>query len=135
MEVKDLNIEDLQALRDDEPVVMVNLVRLEEKASTGEGSGWEAYKRYSAVTAPMIKKRGGTVIWVGRVGAVAFGITNENIWDFIALVRYPSRAAFLDMMTSEECVRSANPHRLDGVIEHVILATRETYSKFKEERV
>ena len=135
MGVKDLNIEDLQALRDDEPVVMVNLVRLKEKASTGEGSGWEAYQRYSTVTAPMIKERGGTVIWAGRVGAVALGITNENVWDFIALVRYPSRAAFLDMMTSEEYVRSANPHRLDGVIEHVILATRETYSKFKEERV
>ena len=36
MGVKDLNIEDLQALRDDEPVVMVNMVRLKEKASTGE---------------------------------------------------------------------------------------------------
>lgn len=99
------------------------MVRLKEKASTGEGSGW----------APMIKARGGTVIWAGRVGAVALGITtNENVWDFVALVRYPSRAAFLDMMTSEEYVRSANPHRLEGVVEHVILATRETYSKFKE---
>jgi len=131
MAVEDLNVKDLEALQDDEPVLMVKLVRLKEKASGGEGTGWDAYQRYSAATAPMIKARGGTVLWAGRAEAVALGVAQENVWDFVALVRYPSRAAFIDMMTSDEYVRSANPHRVDGVVEHVILATRETYSKFK----
>jgi uncharacterized protein (DUF1330 family) len=131
MAVKDLNIKDLEALRDDEPVLMVNLVRLREKASSGNGSGWDAYQRYSTATAPMIKARGGTVIWAGRAEAVALGVAHENVWDFVVLVRYPSRAAFIDMMTSDEYERYANPHRVDGVVDHVILATRETYSKFK----
>jgi len=131
MAVEDLNVKDLEALPDDEPVLMVNLVRLKETASGGEGTGWDAYQRYSAATAPMIKARGGTVLWAGRAEAVALGVAQENVWDFVALVRYPSRAAFIDMMTSDEYVRSANPHRVDGVVEHVILATRETYSKFK----
>ncbi len=131
MAVDDLNVRDLEALPDHEPVLMVNLVRLKETASSGKGSGWDAYQRYSAATAPMIKARGGTVLWAGRAEAVALGVAQENVWDFVALVRYPSRAAFIDMMTSDEYVRTANPHRVDGVVEHVILATRETYTKFK----
>lgn len=130
MSVKDLNVEGLEALQDDESVLMLNLVRFKELASNG-GTGWDAYQRYSAATAPMIKARGGTIVWAGRVEAVALGVADENVWDFVALVQYPSRAAFIDMMTSDEYVRSANPHREDGVIEHVILANRETYSKFK----
>lgn len=131
MGVKNLNVKDLEALRDDEPVLMVNLMRLKEKASSGNGSGWDAYQRYSAAAAPLIKARGGTVMWAGRVDAVALGLAQENVWDFVALVRYPSRAAFIDMMTSDEYEQLADPHRVDGLEEHVILATRETYSKFK----
>jgi uncharacterized protein (DUF1330 family) len=131
MAVQDLNVRDLEALPDDEPVLMVNLVRLKETASSGNGTGWDAYQRYSVATAPMIKARGGTVLWAGKAEAVALGVAEHNVWDFVTLVQYPSRAAFIDMMTSDEYVRSANPHRVDGVVEHVILATRETYSKFK----
>ncbi|WMT76325.1 DUF1330 domain-containing protein [Bradyrhizobium sp. Ash2021] len=131
MAIEDLNVKDLEALPDDAPVLMLNLVRLKEKASSGEGSGWDAYLRYSAATAPMIKARGGTIVWAGKAEAVALGVAQNNVWDFVALVRYPSRAAFIDMMTSDEYVQSANPHRVDGVVEHVIVATRETYSKLK----
>lgn len=131
MGVKNLNVKDLEALRDDEPILMVNLVRLKEKASSGNGSGWDAYQRYSAAAAPLIKARGGTVMWAGRADAVALGVAQDDFWDFVVLVRYPSRAVFIDMMTSEEYEQNADPHRVDGVAEHVILATRETYSKFK----
>jgi len=44
------------------------------------------------------------------------------------LVRYPSRASFLEMMTSDDYAR-ANVDREAGVEDHVILATAETYSK------
>ena len=48
----------------------------------------------------------------------------------VVLVRYPSRAAFLDMLASPEYA-AANVHREAAVEKHVIVASRETYSKLK----
>ena len=62
--------------------------------------GWDAYLRYSALTVPMIKARGGTLLWTGDAKAVALGSQDGNQWDYLALVYYPSVAAFIDMMTS-----------------------------------
>lgn len=132
MPISDLNIEGLQALTDDTPVTMLNLMRLREQSADGNGSGWDAYQRYSMACAPMIKARGGTVLWAGAAQAVALGGHAAGHWDFVALVRYPSRAAFLDMMTSTEYEAIANPHRVNGLAAHVIIATTSTYSKFEE---
>jgi uncharacterized protein (DUF1330 family) len=54
---------------------------------------------------------------------------NAKHWEFVVLVRYPSRKAFLKMVTSPEYAQ-ANVHRENGVDDHVILASTETYSKF-----
>lgn len=43
--VAHLNADLLRSLPDDSPVVMINLVRLRERALNGEGSGWDAYQR------------------------------------------------------------------------------------------
>jgi uncharacterized protein (DUF1330 family) len=77
----------------------------------------------------MIKARGGTILWAGRVEEIAFRVPGEDEWDFISLVHYPTRAAFLDMMTSEEYLQQANPHRVNAAVKHLILAARESYSK------
>jgi hypothetical protein len=126
-----LNIEGLERLDRQSPVVMLNLMRFHERSLDGDGSGWDAYLRYSAVTVPMIKARGGTLLWTGAAEAVALGTHEGHNWDFVALVYYPSVAAFLDMMTSEVYETHADPHRRNGCAEHVIIATREAYSKFK----
>ena len=68
-----LNIEGLEALRHQGPIVMVNLMRFFERSLDGDGSGWDAYLRYSALTVPMIKARGGTLLWTGDAKAVALG--------------------------------------------------------------
>lgn len=126
-----LNVEGLERLDRNAPVVMLNLMRFRERSLDGDGSGWDAYLRYSAVTVPMIKARGGTLLWTGGAEAVALGAQAGNRWDFVALVHYPSVAAFLDMMTSQAYEREADPHRRNGCEEHVIVATREAYSKFR----
>lgn len=126
-----LNVEGLQGLERDAPVVMLNLMRFHERSLDGDGSGWDAYLRYSAVTVPMIKARGGTLLWTGEARAVALGPQAGNDWDFVALVHYPSVDAFLDMMTSEAYETQADPHRRNGCAEHVIIATKEAYSKFR----
>ena len=126
-----LNVRGLEELDHDGPVVMVNLMRFRERSLDGCGSGWDAYLRYSALTVPMIKARGGTLLWTGEAKAVALGPHAGNEWDFVALVHYPSVAAFLDMMTSEAYEREADPHRVNGCAEHLIIATEQAYSKLK----
>jgi uncharacterized protein (DUF1330 family) len=126
-----LNIEGLEKMDRQGPVVMVNLMRFRERSLDGDGSGWDAYLRYSALTVPMIKARGGTLLWTGDAKAVALGRQDGNQWDYLALVYYPDVAAFIDMMTSADYENRCDPHRRNGCAEHVIIATRETYSKFK----
>ena len=122
----ELNADLLKGLPDAGPVVMVNLVRFNEFSADGDGSGWDAYLRYSRLTMPLIKARGGGVVWAGRGEGFAFGAAGGGPWDYVVLVRYPSRAAFLDMAMSEDYAR-ANVHRENAVAEHLILATTETY--------
>lgn len=134
MGVADLHIDALRELADETPVVMLNLVRLRPEAADGQRSGRDAYLRYSALVMPMIKARGGTVLWAGDAESVVVGEADGNLWDLAILVQYPSRAAFIDMMTSADYENIANPHREAGVADHVIIATRETYSKLAPAR-
>jgi len=126
-----LNIEGLKELEHQGPIVMVNLMRFRERSLDGNGSGWDAYLRYSALTVPMGKARGGTLLWTGNAKAVALGRQDGNPLDYVALVYYPSVADFVDMMTSADYENLSDPHRRAGCAEHVIIATAEAYSKFK----
>ena len=124
-----LNDAALKALPDHGPVVMLNLMRFRERSLDGNGSGWDAYLRYSALTIKLIKARGGAIVWTGNAEAVALGVPEQHRWDYVALVRYPSRAAFLDMMQSSEYA-AANVERENGCADHTIIAVNETYRKF-----
>ena len=126
-----LNIEGLKAQAHQGPIVMINLMRFHARSLDGDGSGWDAYLRYSALTVPMIKARGGTLLWTGDAKAVALGEQAGNQWDYVALVYYPSVAAFIEMMISADYEKLSDPHRRNGCAEHVIIATAEAYSKFK----
>ncbi len=119
---KEANAELIARLPDAGPVVMVNLLRLRDRA---------AYRRYGELTMPLIRARGGTVLWAGNGEAVAFGDAQSDRWDYVVLVRYPSRAAFLDMPHSREYA-AANVQREQAVERHVILAAAETYSKMPQ---
>lgn len=123
-----LNVAELRALPADEPVTMLNLMKFRARSLDGDGSGWEAYLRYSRHTAPLFKARGGTIVWAGDVKAVALGALGAGDWDYAALVWYPRPSAFLDMMQSPEYALG-NVHRENGTERHLILALRPTYSK------
>ena len=66
MAVDLLNVRGLKEIDPDGPVVMVNLMRFRERSLDGDGSGWDAYLRYSALTVPMIKARGGTLLYAAH---------------------------------------------------------------------
>lgn len=123
-----LNEDLVRSLPDHGPVVMVNLVRFRERSLDGNGSGWDAYARYSKGDMPLLKKVGGTVIWAGTVEGASFGDLRDARWDWVVLVHYPSRAAFLEMTLSAEYA-AINVDRENGVEDHLILAANQTYSK------
>src|SRR5512133_3302180 len=124
----ELNESFVRSLPDNGPVVMVNLVRFRERALDGSGSGRDSYLRYSQATMPIIKACGGAVLWAGDAEGAAFGDPSAKYWNYVVLVRYPSRAAFLRMVTSPEYAK-ADAHRENAVEDHAILPANQTYSK------
>ena len=124
-----LNSDALEALPDDGPVTMLNLMHFRDRSRDGKGSGWDAYLRYSALSIKLIKSVGGTIVWTGEAQAVALGVPEAHRWDYVALVRYPSRAAFLEMMKSPDYL-VANVERENGCVDHAIIAIRETYNRW-----
>lgn len=110
------------------PVVMLNLMKFRARSLDGNGSGWDAYKRYSAHTVVLLKARGASIIWAGDVRTVALGPAAFGDWDYAALVWYPGPAAFIDMLTSAE-YQVGNVDRENGTERHLILATHQAYSK------
>lgn len=78
---------------EDGPVTMLNLLAFKPDG------GRERYEEYGAAVAPCLEKVGGRIVYLGEPAAPLLG---EGSWDMVALVEYPSRQAFLDMIGSEE---------------------------------
>lgn len=126
---EELHISGLEQLDVDEPVVMLNLMKFRDQSLDGDGSGWDAYQRYSRGVIGLLKARGGTILWAGPVGSLAFGDLSDGDWDYVSLVLYPTPAAFIDMMQSED-YQAPNVHRENGTVRHSIIALSTDYSKF-----
>jgi uncharacterized protein (DUF1330 family) len=95
-ETEQLNDEGFAALRSraaDGPVVMLNLL-----AFAPDG-GAERYAEYTAAVQPLLERVGGRLIFAGMAGPPVIG---DESWDVVAFVEYPSRQAFLDMISSPE---------------------------------
>ena len=129
---EELHDDVLASISDDVPVVMVNLMKFKAQSDDGNGRGWDAYVRYSKAVSPLLKARGAAIIWTGRAHGTAFGPTEFGDWDYVALVRYRSKADFRSMIASAEYA-VANVHRLGGVERHVIVATEEAYGRFRHD--
>lgn len=84
---------------DGTPVVMLNLLAFKPDG------GQERYLEYGAAVAPLLEQAGGRIVWAGAPAAALLG---EGSWDLVALVEYPTRQAFLDMIGSPEYQRIAH---------------------------
>jgi len=78
---------------DGTPVTMLNLLAFKPDG------GRERYEEYGTAVAPLLEKVGGRIAWLGEASPPLLG---EESWDLVALVEYPSRQAFLEMVGSEE---------------------------------
>jgi uncharacterized protein (DUF1330 family) len=117
------NVDQFQELLrapDDGPVVMLNLLKYKARADDGAGSGSDAYRKYGDAAVEMIEARGGKVIWAGRAEQVLIGDPAEP-WDTVLLVQYPSRAAFIEMVSTPEYER-AHEHREAGLERTIVIA-------------
>ena len=102
------------------PVVMLNLLKFKRRAGGEEHSGQEAYMRYGEAAARMIRERGGRILWQGRADQVLIGDPAQN-WDAVALVEYPSRKAFMEMVSAPEYQQS-HAHRQGGLERTIVIA-------------
>ena len=111
-----------------EPLVMINLLRFRETAEYRADfdaepcSGREAYERYGALVVEHLERVGGRVIWAGKVFASVIAPASEA-WDEAFLVEYPSRAAFVKMITSPE-YRAIVPHRSAALMDSRLMAAQ-----------
>jgi len=108
----------------DEPIMMLNLLRFREHAAYEDGrevTGAEAYAAYGRESAPVFRRVGGEIIWRGRPQTVLIGPQDEH-WDMIFVARYPSAAAFLEMVTDPD-YRVAVRHRQAAVLDSRLIRT------------
>ena len=113
---------------DDEPVVMLNLLKFKPTADDGESSGASEYAKYGDSVVQMVEDRGGKVLWMGRVDQTLIGDPSDR-WDSVALVEYPSRKAFIDMVSASE-YEKAHEHRESGLERTVLIACTERARRF-----
>lgn len=105
-----------KALPRDTPILMLNLIRLRADAAYPDGrggSGKAAYAAYSRDSGPVFHRVGGRIVWRGRPEQVVIGPPEER-WDIAFIARYPTAAAFLEMVT-DPGYRLAVVHRQAAV--------------------
>ena len=108
---------------DSAPVVMLNLLKFKERSDDGGRTGQEEYGAYARDVTKMVEERGGRLVWSGRPEQVLIGDEAQQ-WDMVALVEYPSRKAFIEMVSSPDYMKS-HEHREGGLDRTVLIAMRE----------
>ena len=91
---------EIMRLPNDQPVVMINLLRYRERTEDEKQTGKERYLEYSKKAMPFLKNSGGEIIYIGLAFPTIIGPQSEA-WDHVALVRYPSTTHFLKMIQSK----------------------------------
>ena len=115
----------------DGEVVMLNLLKFKTSGREESESGRDAYNRYGDAVVKMVEDRGGRLLWGGSARHVFIGDVDANDWDAVMLVSYPSRQAFLDMVSTPE-YEAAHEHRSDGLADTVIIACAP-YPRFRSQ--
>lgn len=101
----------------DEPVNMLNLVKLHDVARYADGtetSGKEAYAAYGRESGPVFKRLGGRIVWRGDFRLMLIGPEEGENWDLCFIAEYPTAQAFIDMVR-DPIYREAVRHRQAAV--------------------
>jgi uncharacterized protein (DUF1330 family) len=113
----------------DEPVVMLNLLRYRDQAESGFGvdglSGREAYGVYGQRFAALHPKYGGEPVWMGRAHHCLIG---PEEWDLVILVRYPTRRQFVAMFDDPD-YQAIAPIRAAALADSRLIETSQLLPK------
>ncbi|HWE11013.1 MAG TPA: DUF1330 domain-containing protein [Solirubrobacteraceae bacterium] len=96
------------------PVVMLNLLKM-------KSGGRPSYAQYAERIRPFLDELGADVLYVGDCSTILVAPTGHD-WDTVLLVRYPSRAAFSQMVANPE-YQKITGLRTDALDEAVLQAT------------
>ena len=110
------------------PIYMVNLLKFKKKAVYEDGrktnlSGEEAYAIYGMEVIEHLKKVGGEPIFSGVVSRLMLGEV-EELWNWVAVVKYPSRNAMLEMILNPDYLESEK-HRSAGLEGQLNIETKD----------
>ncbi len=114
------------------PVTMLNLLKFKANADGKDvddqgASGASEYAKYGDAVVQMVEARGGKVLWMGRADQILIGDAEQD-WDSVALVQYPSRKAFIEMVSTPE-YEQAHEHRESGLERTVLIACTERVNR------
>ncbi len=107
-------------------IYMVNLLKFRETAKYADGrettlSGEDAYMLYAREVRKLLEGLGGELIFSAQVTRLMLGEV-EDLWDQVAIARYPSRAAMKDMMLMPEYA-DIHIHREAGLLGQLNIET------------
>lgn len=107
-------IDELMSASDRGPVVMINLLRFRPYG------GAEAYAHYGEGVMPCLERAGARVVWQGKPESVVIGADADR-WDAVVLVEYPSRGAFVEMVSSADYQAIAG-RRTEALVDSRLIA-------------
>lgn len=110
------------------PIAMVNLLKFKEKAQYEDGrdtelTGKEAYIIYAMEVQEHLQKVGGEMVFGGQVNRLMLGEV-EDLWDSVAIARYPSKKAMLEMIMNP-AYQESEKHRSAGLLGQLNIETKE----------
>ncbi|WP_052090677.1 DUF1330 domain-containing protein [Desulfosporosinus sp. HMP52] len=120
MDISVVNMEEFTRNLDNEsPFVMLNLLKFKTD------DGFDRYKRYLANASGIVSDVGARVIYMGKPNEMLQG---QETWDFIMLVEYPSRKAFMEMINNH-AYQEIHKDRISSTERAVLYVTEPLPSK------
>ena len=129
LEISEDNLASMEAYatKNDNPIVMVNLMNVREVAKYEDRtfpscSGYEAFTRYTKDSSEVREQSGAKLLWSGKAHQMPIG-PREKIWHMIALMWYPNAQAYL-RMNAKKAYQAARVHRRAALYDsRLIMAT------------
>jgi len=105
-------LEEFLAAPQDEPIVMMNLLRLKsDPADLPPGdTARDVMMRYAEPMRRYVESHGGEFVFAGDVASQLIGHGGED-FTFVSIMRYPSRRVFLELAGDAEIAETIGKHR------------------------
>ena len=99
----------------DSSVVMCNILTFQDKSE---------YSKYERQMSPLLQSVNAKLVWYGTIESTVIGSNDQEAFDAIGLVSYPSYKGFLTMVNSDEYQKVA-VHRSRGLKGQWLFACKE----------